>query len=164
MQTILEPQQQISLSAVKVWRISDLITNIITLAILAVLLFLQSYYDWFHWIGLVLYIIIILVALNTVYEVFIEPIYRQRTWRYEINEEYIQLKHGLLHKHHLIVPMTKVQYVNTNQGPLLRRYSLSTITIGTMASSHEIPAISEKEAVTLRNRIAYLAKVNEDAE
>lgn len=90
-----------------------------------------------------------------------QPIYLQRTWRYEIEEQHIQIKHGLFSKHHLIIPMSKVQYVNTNQGPLLRRYGLSTITIGTIASSHEIPAITEEEATALRNRIAQLANINE---
>lgn len=161
MQNIEEPKQRISPNAIKVWRISNLISNVIVLAILAGILTSQIYFDWYHWIGVVLYIIIALVILNAIYEHFIEPVYQQKTWRYEIDEQYIQIKHGLFSKHHLIVPMTKIEYVNTNQGPLLRRYGLSTITIGTIASSHEIPAIPEAEAKELRNKIAFLAKIND---
>lgn len=163
-QTIKEPQKQISPNAVKVWRISNLISNSIFLVILAGILFLQIYFDWYKWIGLALTIIIILVFLNALFEIFIVPIFQQRTWRYEIDEQHIQIKHGLFRKYHLIVPMTKVEYVNTNQGPLLRRYRLSSITIGTIASSHEIPSIPENEATALRTKIARLAEINETDE
>lgn len=161
MQNIPQPQQHISQHAVKVWRISNLISNGIILIVLAGILFLQKYFDWYDWIGPVLYSIIALVFLYGVYEVVIKPIYLQKTWRYEIDEQHVQIKHGLFSRHHLIVPMTKVEYVNTNQGPLLRRYGLSTITIGTIASSHEIPTIPEAEAKELRNKIAFLANIND---
>ena len=161
MQKIQEPQQRISRNAVKVWRISSMIGHLITLSILGGLVFLHNRYDWVEWVGYILFILVILVLLHAVYGIFIYPVYQQRTWRYAINEHYVQLKHGVLEKSHIIVPMTKVQYVNTNQGPILRRYKLATVTIGTMASSHEIPAIPEREAMELRNHIAFLAKITE---
>ncbi|ATA58757.1 hypothetical protein GS458_0294 [Geobacillus stearothermophilus] len=164
-QTIKEPKQQISPNAVKVWRISDAITYFITLCILTVLLYLQHYYDWKNWVGVILYFIVILVIISSIVEIIFVPIYRQKTWRYDVDEKYIQLKYGgVFMKTHLIIPMTKVQYVNTIQGPLLRKFGLSTIKIGTMASVHEIPAIPEKKATELREKIAYLAGVNESDE
>ncbi|PFD36463.1 hypothetical protein CN285_22010 [Bacillus cereus] len=159
---IKEPQQQISPDAVKMWRISDAITYCISLCIVGVFLFLQHHYDWAEWIRFVLYIIIILFTISSIFEIVILSVYKQRTWRYEIDEQYIQLKHGgKLMKTHLIIPMTKVQYVNTSQGPLLQKFGLSTIKIGTMASEHEIPAIPEKKAIKLRENIASFARVKE---
>ncbi|UIJ69956.1 PH domain-containing protein (plasmid) [Bacillus cereus] len=159
---IKEPQQKISPNAIKVWRIGDAITYTTTLCILGILLFLQNYYAWKAWVGIICYIIIALLVISSIFELSIIPIYRQRTWRYEIDENYIQLKHGgLFMRTHLIIPMAKVQYVNTNQGPILRKFGLSTMQIGTMASEHEIPAISEKKATELREKIAYLAGINE---
>jgi membrane protein YdbS with pleckstrin-like domain len=38
----------------------------------------------------------------------------------------------------IIIPMKKVQYVNANQVPLLRKYRLYTITFGTTTSTHQI--------------------------
>lgn len=84
----------------------------------------------------------------------------QRTWRYEIDEDFIQLKHGFLNRHHTIVPMSRVEYVNTEQGPLLRRFELSVLTIGTLASTHEIPALTLTEATIVRNKIARLAQID----
>ncbi|WP_240377056.1 PH domain-containing protein [Bacillus piscicola] len=163
-QTIEEPQQRISPDAVKVWRMSSLIEDFIAYVVLGALLFLHHSYNWVEWVGLILYILIILGVIHSIYEIFIRPIYQQRTWRYDIDERHIQLKHGAIKKTHLIVPMTKVQYVNTNQGPLLRRYGLATIKVGTMASSHDIPAIPVKEAEELRTRIAFLAEITETDE
>ncbi|MEH7461900.1 PH domain-containing protein [Bacillus thuringiensis] len=162
---IKEPKQQISPNAIKVWRISDAITYGIALCVVGIILFLQHYYDWKDWVGFICYIIIALLIISSIFEMSIIPIYRQRTWRYEIDEQYIQLKHGgKLMRTHLIIPMSKVQYVNTNQGPILRKFGLSTLKIGTMASEHEIPAISEEKATELRENIAYLAGINEVSE
>ncbi|ALC83578.1 MULTISPECIES: PH domain-containing protein [Bacillus] len=160
--TIPEPQQRISKNAVKVWRISSVISHIITMLIFGALLYCQDRFGWYDWIGHVTWVILILVGLDFVYGVLIRPVFLQRTWRYGVDEEHIQLKHGALEKTHIIVPMTKVQYVNTSQGPLLRKYGLSTIKIGTTASSHEIPAIPEEEAESLRTQIAVLAKITEN--
>ena len=60
--------------------------------------------------------------------------------------------------------MVKVQYVNTNQGPLLRRFHLSTLSVGTTASTHEIPAIPELTAQELRGKIASFAELSEAEE
>lgn len=160
-QTIKEPQQRISDNAVKMWRMNSIIEIIVEFAILGILLYLHYHYDWVEWIGHVLYLLIILCIINSIYEIFIQPIYQQRTWRYEVDAQYIQVKRGAIKKTYLIIPMTKVQYVNTNQGPLLRKYGLATIKIGTMASTHEIPAIPEEDAVELRNHIALLAQISE---
>ncbi len=161
MHSIQEPQHRISSHAVKVLRLNALIEMLISFVIVSVLLFLYYHYNWFRWIGLIIYILTILAVVRTVYEIFINPVYTQRTWRYEIDEKHVQLKHGAFKKTYQIIPMAKVQYVETHQGPLLRRYGLSEIVIGTMASIHTIPAIPEAEAETLRTRIAFLAEITE---
>lgn len=58
--------------------------------------------------------------------------------------------------------MIRVQHVDTIQGPLLKKYRLSTISISTAATTHEIPALDENEADELRISIAKLARVAEE--
>lgn len=159
---IKEPEQRISPAAIKVWRIRAGVLDGFIFIALGVLLYLNHRFDWAEWLDIIFYILLVLAVIYAVYNILIRPIYLQRTWRYEIDEEHIQLKHGALRQSHLIVPMTKVQYVETNQGPLLRKYKLRTITIGTMASSHDIPALPEQEATKLRSRIAFLAEITDD--
>src|SRR5690625_2662365 len=157
MQAIPEPSQKISPKAITVWRISDAISKSVTLLILFALLFLQRYFYWYNWIAIILYILISYTILKAVYQLTIKPVYLQRTWRYEIDKNHIQLKHGFFHRHYTIIPMSRVEYVNTDQGPLLRKFGLSSVTIGTIASSHDIPAITVEEAKNLREKIVYLA-------
>ncbi|MCM2677208.1 PH domain-containing protein [Alkalicoccobacillus plakortidis] len=161
-QGITLPDQRISKKAVVVWRISSTIAHVITLLVLGTVLFLHWYYDWANWIGYITYVITGLIILQAIYKIFIYPIYMQKTWRYRVDNEYIQIKHGAIEHVHLLIPMVKVLHVSTSQGPILRKFGLSTITIGTTASSHEIPALPVDEAEDLREKIAMLAKVTED--
>lgn len=154
--TIQEPGERISNKAVKVWRISSIISHVITIIIISVFTF---NFDWPSWLNWILYGVLTVTVLHAVYGIFISPTILQRTWRFGIDAEHIQLKYGIFNKHHLIVPMTKVQYVNSDQGPLLRKYGLSTLTIGTIASSHEIPALPQEAAKEWRDRIVYLANI-----
>ncbi|TSB47595.1 PH domain-containing protein [Alkalicoccobacillus porphyridii] len=160
-QTIPFPEETISKKAVYVWRISSTLSHAITLLILAAILFMQTYYEWVSWIGTITYVIAGYVLLQAIYKVCIYPVYMQRAWRYRIDPEYLQLKYGALEHVHVLVPMVKVLHVSTTQGPILRRFGLATIMIGTTASNHEIPALPIKVAEELRGKIAILAKVNE---
>ncbi len=159
---IEEPELHISTSAVKVWRLSNTIGHGIAIFSIAVLLGLDHLFGWWSWISWVLYGLTVIVVLSAIYSIFVEPPLLQWTWRYGVNEEYVQLKHGALTRVHVLVPMTKVEYVKTNQGPLMRKFKLYNVEIGTMASSHSIPAVPEKEALALRAQIAQLAKIKDE--
>lgn len=157
--SIQEPHTQISKKAINVWRISDLIKNLIGLMILGGILFCHYYFDWVSWIAIIIYILLGIVLLILIYELTIHPILLHKTWRYDISDDYIQIKHGFINKFSMIIPMSRVEYVNTNQGPILRRYNLSILTIGTITSDAEIPAIPVDEAHKLRELIIHLANL-----
>jgi len=159
-----EPGKQISKDAVKVWMISSFIGNCVGLLLLGGLIWAAGRYGWYPWIGLVFKMIFVFLVLYLPYDVWIEPIYRQKTWRYEIHDQFIQLKFGVLEKNHFLIPMTKIQYVNLRQGLLLRKYGLADITVKTMASEHEIPGLPLEEAKQLRMQIAKLAAIAEEEE
>lgn len=159
-QKIPEPQKKISKKAINVWRITDLIQNLVGLIILGGLLFSFYYFDWIDWIGIVLYVLIGIILVFMIYELTIHPVLLQKTWRYDIDENYIQLKHGFINKRSLIIPMSRVEYVNTNQGPILRHYDLSVLKIGTITSENKIPAIPVEEAQEIRELIIHLAELD----
>lgn len=87
---------------------------------------------------------------------------KHKYWRYEVLENEIDIQHGILVNKRVIVPMVKVQHVDTTQGPLLRRFHLSTVEISTAATKHLIPALDAEEADQLRDFISRLARVTED--
>lgn len=155
-----EPQKQLSKDAVKVWLISETITNLIGFIVLGVLLYLDYHFSWKEWIGWILIGITVLAVLGAVWS-FINPFLLYKSWRYDIDEEFLQLKSGVFNEVHQLVPMTKIQSVATKQGPLLRKYGLCSVMVDTMGSSHTIPALPKEVAVELRDKIAQYAKIKE---
>ena len=154
------PQKRLSKDAVKIWIISETIANMIVFIILGVLFYLDHLFSWKEWIGWILIGITMISVLSTVWS-FINPFLLYKSWLYDVDEEFLQLKSGVLNEKHQLVPMTKIQSVATKQGPLLRKYGLYSVSIETMASSHTIPALPKEVAVELRNQIAHYAKVKE---
>lgn len=157
---IINPDLRIAKESIKVWLINETISTVIGLIILGGLFYLDIYFSWKEWIGWVLIIITILVAISTIIS-FIRPFFLYKNWRYAIDEEFLQLKSGVFKEVHKLVPMTKIQSVETKQGPILRKYGLYVISIKTMGSSHTIPALRRDVAIRLRNEIAVYAKIKE---
>lgn len=157
---IPSPQNRLSKDAVKVWIISGVIENVIGFIILAFLFYLDHLFLWKEWIG---WILIGVAGISVLLAVgsFIKPFLLYKTWCYEVDEEFLQLKYGALNEKHQLIPMTKIQSVATTHGPLLRRYGLYSVSVETMASSYTIPALPKETAIELRNQIAQLAKVKE---
>lgn len=158
MYQLKEPTQKISLDAIKVWRISDSINTVVALLFFGVLIYLDHLYNWPSWIEITLYALIGFTCISAVIELIILPVYKQKTWRYEIDDHCIQLKHGgAFRRTHMIIPIHKVYFVDTYQGPIVKKYNLATIKIGTIGFVHEIPNLPLEKAVEIRSHIASLA-------
>ncbi|UYO36057.1 PH domain-containing protein [Bacillus zhangzhouensis] len=154
-----QPQRQISLNGLKVWRIQNGIISLIFLLI-DIGVFVASYYfQWPYWIGAILSG---LWVLQVIFGIWLIPKIRHHIWRYEVFENEIEIQHGLIRVTRVIVPMVRVQHVDTSQGPLLRRYRLASVQITTAATVHDIPALELEEADELRDYISRLARVTED--
>lgn len=116
-------------------------------------------FKWSVWIGIlsgavwlgISFVIIIII-----------PNIRHRIWRYEVHENEIDIQHGIFVVTRVIVPMVRVQHVDTSQGPILRKYNLASVQISTAATTHSIPALDVEEADQLRDSISRLARVTED--
>ncbi|QDY46843.1 PH domain-containing protein [Planococcus glaciei] len=132
-------------------------------AILAVLMIgagvLTYFFDWPQWLYAVYAAIVIVYGALFIY---LFPKIRWERWRYEVREQEIELQHGLFIVKRTLVPMVRVQHVDTEQGPILRKYDLAEISISTAATTHTIPALITAEADELRARISVLARVAED--
>ena len=94
--------------------------------------------------------------------IYLFPKIRWDHWRYEVREHEIEIQHGLFVVKRTLIPMVRVQHVDTTQGPILKKYDLGNISISTAATVHTIPALVMDEADALRARISELARVAED--
>jgi membrane protein YdbS with pleckstrin-like domain len=153
------PSQQLNDRVLKVWLVEGIIHStmiwllVVGLAVLTIILDLPWYF---------LAIAIIFVLLYTWFFVFLFPKLRWRRWRYDIHEHEIDLLRGVVFTTRTIIPMVRIQHVNTKQGPILRRHELASITFSTAAGTHEIPGLSTETADQVRERIAELARVSRE--
>ncbi|MEC2309355.1 PH domain-containing protein [Bacillus atrophaeus] len=154
-----QPKNQISPNGLKVWRFQEIIVSAVCLLIVIAVAVLSYYFHWPYWITGVLAVLLVLESVLTI--VFIPKI-RHRVWRYEVHENEIDIQSGIFVVTRVIVPMVRVQHVDTSQGPLLRKYNLATVKISTAATTHSIPALEMEEADRLRDSISRLARVTEN--
>jgi len=101
------------------------------------------------WIAAVLVVPVAGVAL---------PILRWRRWRYEVRDEEIDLLRGALVVRRTLIPMTRVQHVDTTRTVVSDLFGLRSVTVHTAAGSHSIPALHPGDAAAIRDRIALLAR------
>ena len=90
--------------------------------------------------------------------VFVLPPLLWRRWRYEIRPLEVDLQRGLVRVTRTLVPMARVQHVDTRRGPLQRRLGLSTVVFYTAAGPNEIPQLATGTAAEVRDRIAELTR------
>ncbi|GIO24378.1 PH domain-containing protein [Oceanobacillus sp. J11TS1] len=155
-----QPNGKIATDAIKAWQLSAHLYALISLLITIGSIVVYSLFDFLPiWI---VYTIAGLTILEWLVTAFIIPKLRWRRWRYQVFDQEIYIQHGVLIVTRTIVPMIRVQHVDTEQGPILKKYKLSTLKISTAATTHQIPALSEEEASDLRDQISELARVEQD--
>ncbi|HEX2071312.1 MAG TPA: PH domain-containing protein [Thermoleophilaceae bacterium] len=111
------------------------------------------------WIGLVLVLAAIALALLGL---ALEPQRRWRNWRYELRDEEIDLRRGVLVITRTLIPTIRVQHVDTQRTWLSDQLGLRSVRIHTAGGSHTIPALRPDEAAAIRDRIAKLAQRPDD--
>lgn len=156
---ILEPQKRISKKAITVWRISGVISILVSWILAGVAIFLIHIFNGPFWISVIL---IGMELISSYFFVFLLPKLRWRRFRYDVREEEVELQKGILIVKRTLIPMIRVQHVDTVQGPILRKYQLASIIFHTAATTHEIPALEETEAEDLRCFISNLARVADE--
>jgi uncharacterized protein len=90
------------------------------------------------------------------------PELRWSRWRYEVRDQEIDLRHGTVTVTRTLIPMLRVQHVDTTRGPLDQLFGLATVVVHTAAGETTIPALDEEDAGRLRDRIATLARTADD--
>ncbi|MDP4086413.1 MAG: PH domain-containing protein [Bacillota bacterium] len=155
----MELENRISKKALKVWRISGIIKSVIGWIIVAFVYFLMQFFHWLIWVT---FIAGGLGLIFSFLDIYLFPLLRWKYWRYEVREEEIELQGGVIIKRRTLIPMVRVQHVDTVQGPIYRTYHLASVIVHTAATVHEIPALEEKEADRLRISISKLARVSDE--
>ena len=87
------------------------------------------------------------------------PPIRYVRWRYELHDDYLDIAKGIIWRKRYIIPFIRVQNTDTRQGPILRAFGLSSVTVATAAGEHAIPGLANDVADQVRDRAAELARI-----
>ncbi|MFC7439888.1 PH domain-containing protein [Laceyella putida] len=93
---------------------------------------------------------------------FLYPRPRWRYLVYEVTEKELFIGKGFFFTKETFIPMSRIQHVQSKQGPLLRSCQLSNVEVFTAGGdSFVIPAIDQGEAERLRKKIIEWVRVEE---
>ena len=143
--------------AVRLWRVGGVISTLIWSGLIAVgaaagFFVLETSWEYLA-AGAVA-----LIILNAVLRIAVIPPIRFRLWRYQLREDQLFLRRGFLVIRSTLIPLVRVQNVDTVQGPISRYFGLWSVVVFTAANAQSIPALSQRQADHLRESIAELAR------
>ena len=155
-----EPAERLDPRAKKLWRITGTLG---TLPLLAV----GAFASWasLRVVGVAFFLgVLPFLAAAALFVVLVGvlPGLRWRRWRYEIREDEVDLQRGIFWINRTLVPLARIQHVDTRQGPLQRRFGLATVVFYTAAGPNEIPELSTPVAAEVRDRIAELTREQDE--
>src|SRR6266540_1925562 len=95
-----------------------------------------------------------LVALAGGVAAWLLPNLEYRNWRYEVAEDALELRHGILRRVHSAIPYFRVQHIDVTQGPVERLVGLSRLVVHTASAGTDatIPGIAAGDAEGRRRR------------
>ncbi len=156
------PKDQLNPKIKNVWRISDAVWLTIFFLCVFVPFLIVEINIHAAWSALVLIIIAVVYAALMVFLVGVLPPIRWMRWRYELSNDYLDIARGIFWRKRFVIPFIRVQNTDTKQGPILRAFGLSSVTVSTAAGEHEIPGLETHVAEQLRDKAAELARIAQE--
>ncbi len=161
----VQPANKLDQRITRVWRIHEGIALVVIALIAACVVggmyvggVFASNFAVAFWVSFVA----IAVTLVQLIEFAVVPSIRYARWRYEVTNTDVVLKHGIVVVKTVVIPLVRVQHVETKQGPILKGCGLSSVTISTAGDSFEIPGLGSSEAERLRDQVAVLARIAQE--
>ncbi|WP_027108391.1 PH domain-containing protein [Lacticigenium naphthae] len=152
-------KNQLPESIKSVWKKTSLITFIIFMlagiGVIGGLTYFDVVNDMWKLIGGGYFALIVLFYLLNFFLIR----YRYEYFRYEITSTEVVFQQGFIFRSITYVPFSRIQHIETEQGPFLRREKLMELVIHTAATNHHIAGLAMDEAQLLRQNL--LVKVEE---
>lgn len=83
--------------------------------------------------------------------VFILPVVKYLSWSYYADENFIELRYGVIYRKIVCVPINRIKYIDLIQDPISRILRIKTIRIYTARGKLTIPSINYKECTKIWN-------------
>ncbi|MCY6483138.1 PH domain-containing protein [Clostridium aestuarii] len=106
---------------------------------------------------------IVLIGYLAIYT-FVFPIVEYKEWRYKICKDKIELINGVIIRQKTIIPISRIQHLDIQQGPIYRKFGMSSIEINTAGASHTLPALTNKEAEEISEKLKDMIEMSDKIE
>ncbi len=153
MTDLRDPAHRVSPDARTLWRVESAISGGVVLLGLTVTALLWREYGARWWI-------VAASAVVVAAYVVVVPEWRYRVHRWEITDTAVYTQRGWWARERRIAPMSRVQTVDYEQGPLARLFGLATLTVTTAsaAGALKIDGLERDTALALVDRLTRQAE------
>lgn len=153
------PKNQLNPKIKSVWRVSDFVWITILFLCCFAPFAIAAVVAFSGWMVPTLVAIAAGYIVMLVLFLAVLPPIRYARWRYEVSPDFLDIARGIVWRKRFVIPFIRVQNTDTRQGPILRAFGLSSVTVATAAGEHEIPGLDAETAEDLRDRAAELARL-----
>ena len=130
--TLREPVNQVDQRAKTLWRIGPLILGVPAPIAAIVVAVVVADARWAAALAAVA------LAALTVFFTTVVPLWRYRFHRWEVSEDAVYAQSGWFVRHRVIIPIARIQVVDTEAGPLEQMLKLAKLTVTTASSAGTI--------------------------
>ncbi|WP_232376722.1 PH domain-containing protein [Amycolatopsis aidingensis] len=148
------PRNELDRRVIGWWRVQELITYGVVVAILVVLGFaIQGARFWLLLAAGVVAVAGLLLAL-------LLPLWWYRVHRWEVTDSAVYTRTGFFWQEWRVAPMSRIQTVDTQRGPLEQRFGLSTVTVTTASAKGAvtIQGLDREVAAELAQRLTEVTQ------
>jgi len=160
-----EPSQRVSQRAPAYWRVTAAITAVV-LWLIAVALLVTVLLVPGGWWSILLWVGVVVLAVAPLPGLTVAPRIRFQVHRWEVTDIAVHVRYGWISRTDEIVPLSRVQTVDSAQGPLMRVFGLRTVTVQTASSAGTVAIVGLDDAVAqqvVARLVAITAATPEDA-
>ena len=145
------PRQTLEPAIQTVWMLESAISAVILSVIAAVVFSFLPFGG--TWVGVVVFTVFF--SLGVVFAIL-----RYRVWCYEVRDDSLFLRRGVLTRVTTVAPYVRIQHVDVSRGPIERTFGLATTvvyTAGSRGADVSIPGLTPERADDLQDRLKQLA-------
>ncbi|HJQ68740.1 MAG TPA: PH domain-containing protein [Blastocatellia bacterium] len=150
----MEEFQPLDPRVVKLWRAVGVIAaSLSLLALLVVALITTAIHPELSPWPLLSWLLLVAASIWLIYW---RPPRLYRSWGYRIDDRVLETRSGLLFQIKRLLPLTRLQHVDLQRGPIERAYGLATLvlhTAGTQEARITIPGLDHEAAARLRDHL-----------
>ncbi len=156
------PTNKLNPKIKNVWRINDALWITVVFLCCFIPLAIAARTEPASWAFVSLGALVCVYVIALVIWLVVLPPIRFMRWRYELSGDYLDIARGIIWRKRFIVPFIRVQNTDTRQGPILRAFGLTSVTVATAAGEHEIPGLATEDAEQMRDKAAELARLAQE--